>query len=440
MAEVREGALDVFNEKVFHNRGNEAIGNIRRLEAKNSLEHDSNRSYETVDSSLSHCTDDSVTPVEPFHLDGLPARVTAAGVSSTDPESSDSPPPIPRRSGRRHAPNILTINAYSQQDFDLNALTPPLSPKDRNGLSGSYSPDLTTIPEIPSIVSGTPEANALIFGRQSTAPSRRRTTNLRRRRLGRYFLLARDREGKGMARNSADQRVLTSTPYSAISPSFRHGSIRLNPCLSSVPSPEQRNFQASTSGVSLQSAHLANSNIFQASTHYKRNPSLDWTAFQVAMSGAGGDHLNMNLEAMAMSSESYLIQEDLEREIDEIIEWWGGFGLDSGRLICQKSAEPDMLPNSLKYKPPYVDPNLSASIDLPAKFHGKYSREEDDGLSLQPSPMEDINLADLRRKGSQYVPMDRNLHHDLRDYLRWRGGFAKHLASDSDREEVGVKL
>jgi hypothetical protein len=54
--------------------------------------------------------------------------------------------------------------------------------------------------------------------------------------------------------------------------------------------------------------------------------------------------------------------------------------------------------------------------------------------------MEDINLADLRRKGSHYVLMGRNLHHDLRDYLRWRSGFVDELASESEREEAGGKL
>jgi hypothetical protein len=134
-----------------------------------------------------------------------------------------------------------------------------------------------------------------------------------------------------------------------------------------------------------------------------------------------------------MAYESEIITEEVERESDEIIEWWEGFGLDAGRLVCKQETQPvNVRENNAKYKSPYLDFDKSTNTQQQTEVCAIRKRpqsnaREENEISLPPSPMENINLEDLRRKGSQYVPMGHNLRHDLSDYLSWNSRFVSEL-------------
>lgn len=207
---------------------------------------------------------------------------------------------------------------------------------------------------------------------------------------------------------------LQSTPFTWTSPLFRHGPILIE------RAAKEQTFQSPQEEV------------------------LDWTAFQMAILGTmdpdGGDQ-----------RDDWEWEAD-ERELDEIMNWWEGFGFEGfgglERPAPEKvtAAPSHLAPNQLRDDdkevhslPPYAELELGTTqnsgkaspISFKQRITGALtgiSRAENRSSvadSLPPSPMLDLLvMTPLSEDWDVRIPMGFNLGHDLGDFLRWE---AKHV-------------
>ncbi|KAK6612603.1 hypothetical protein H4I96_01816 [Botrytis cinerea] len=378
---------------------------------------------------------ESVSPTEPFHLEHLLPRInndkdktpTSAqilGPSSPLPftsadvsESSEND----QRRGRKALsdvsnPDYAEIDAIEQAFEDLNFPSPPRdSPHSPPRLPRSRSNTgmtslLPTIPEISPLNILAPRTPERSFSQDSEY-------------------------SQDSSTSSVDYIQLPSTLYTLTSPLFRHGPIRLEHAY-------HRSNRDSLSAPDLEEA-------------------LDWTAFQMAISGTMDDG------TLGASQES--IWEADEAEVDSIFDWWSGFGYPGiGRLVKEApvsrrkkvkslaAADAEKClrknkdgrdnrattiglglgfgtpsesssggPRTPEYQgglwietirdsaPQVVEsvsiPTLGARRDVALKVNVPEPRidDDEDNDSLPPSP---INLVKIK---DEYIPMGYNLGHDL---------------------------
>lgn len=202
--------------------------------------------------------------------------------------------------------------------------------------------------------------------------------------------------------------ALQSTAFTWTSPLFHHGPIKI-----------ERDIKEQT---------------FQS----PQEEALDWTAFQMAILGTmdpdGGDQ-----------RDDWEWEAD-ERELDEIMDWWDGFGFAGiGRLEGPPPETTKTAPTQLRddekevYCPPaYTDVELGTILDssrpsplkiqqeIAGAWTGKSRSENRLSIadSLPPSPMDLLVLTPLSGDEDVRIPMGFNLGHDLGDFLRWE---AKHV-------------
>jgi hypothetical protein len=275
LTDVTTNMVDVFSGKIFRTEVDEMLtpGRLQQLQNSIKLENDPRKS---ADSARSAETDES-TPTEPFHLESLSNRISAAQKNpppfpSTTHLPSVTPQPKEQAPERPSRPNpSRKVQFADQAGMTIDELTfpsPPRLPR-RPSASGNV-PLLPTIPEI--------------------SPLTLSTVNL-------FTSTSNPLSSPLIHSEPQDNYIyLPSTPFTLTSPLFRHGAIR-------VPLPYREP---------------------------KLSPSdeeaLDWTAFQMAISGTGG----INGYALGDSyereeRETMEIEED-EREREGILEWWAGFG------------------------------------------------------------------------------------------------------------------
>ncbi|KAM0152892.1 hypothetical protein ACHAQE_001187 [Botrytis cinerea] len=384
---------------------------------------------------------ETVSPTEPFHLEHLLPRInndkdktpTSAqilGPSSplpfTSADVSESSETDQRR-GRKALsdvsnPDYAEIDAIEQAFEDLNFPSPPRdSPHSPPRLPRSRSNTgmtslLPTIPEISPLNILAPRTPERSFSQDSEY-------------------------SQDSSTSSVDYIQLPSTLYTLTSPLFRHGPIRLEHAY-------HRSNRDSLSAPDLEEA-------------------LDWTAFQMAISGTMDDG------TLGASQES--IWEADEAEVDSIFDWWSGFGYPGiGRLVKEApvsrrkkvkslaAADAEKClrknkdgrdnrattiglglgfgtpsesssggPRTPEYQgglwietirdsaPQVVEsvsiPTLGARRDVALKVNVPEPRidDDEDNDSLPPSP---INLVKIK---DEYIPMGYNLGHDLGDFLNW---------------------
>ncbi|KAF7863780.1 hypothetical protein EAF04_006745 [Stromatinia cepivora] len=378
------------------------------------------------------------SPTEPFHLENLLPRInnekksnSPQVVSSSSPRPSTSadtsePSAKDQQAARKPLPDLpnpdyAEIDAIEQAFEDLHFPSPPRdSPHSPPRLPRSRSNTgmtslLPTIPEISPLNIISPRTPKRTFSQDSDY-------------------------SQDSSTSSIDYIQLPSTPYTLTSPLFRHGPIRLEHVY-------HRHNRDSASAPDLEEA-------------------LDWTAFQMAISGTMDDG------TLGASEES--IWEADEAEIDSIFDWWSGFGYPGiGRLVkeaptsrrkrgkslvatdaekCPRkhkegrdnrattiglgfgfgipSGKNSSRPKTPEYKgglwvetihnsaPQVVEPGptLGARRDAVLKMRvpePKIDDDDDDNDSLPPSP---INLVKIK---DEYIPMGYNLGHDLGDFLNW---------------------
>ncbi|TGO34653.1 hypothetical protein BHYA_0187g00010 [Botrytis hyacinthi] len=406
--------------------------------AGHSRKMDADKKLDT--SIVSSDSPNNVSPTEPFHLEHLLPRINndkdktsnstqILGFSSPLPFTSAD---VSESLGNDHQrgrkafsdvsnPDYAEIDAIEQAFEDLNFPSPPRdSPHSPPRLPRSRSNTgmtslLPTIPEISPLNILAPRTPKRSFSQDSEY-------------------------SQDSSTSSVDYIQLPSTPYTLTSPLFRHGPIRLEHVY-------HRSDRDSLSAPEFEEA-------------------LDWTAFQMAISGTMDDG------TLGASEES--IWEADEAEVDSIFDWWSGFGYPGiGRLVKEApvsrrkrgkslaatgaeksprkikdgrdnrattiglglgfdipSESSSGRPRTPEYQgglwvetirdsaPQVVEsvsgPTLVARRDVALKVNVPEPKiDDDDNDSLPPSP---INLVKIK---DEYIPMGYNLGHDLGDFLNW---------------------
>ncbi|KAI1137089.1 hypothetical protein F5Y05DRAFT_414254 [Hypoxylon sp. FL0543] len=370
----------------------------------------SEKSTETLD------TESSDTPIEPFHLDDLPSRIKSAS-AEPDVETPTAEKPtqptfesVVRRDfaveGRNEDNDANKIpTAASQTDIgeepieynDVHFPTPPLRHAARFA-GRSQKTALPSIPETSAISAPKDE----LYASQNFGGSRDMVAD-------------------------SNYVFLQASPCSMTSPKFRHGPIRLAKC------------------------------DLMADMKLGADDGLDWTAFQMAISGGAGDFF---------SESDDIIRRREAEEIEELVNWFDSWNFSRpGGLVTQQFEMPS--PTSTTSGEDYSDVSYTEiERDNPYSPHHRWQQElrrkaaaesrqldrdmsglevdvskmlpddqESNGskdcgsresyASLPQSPMLDLRvIRNEEGDDMDVVPMGYNLGHDLGDFLKWEAEHA----------------
>ncbi|KAI1774735.1 hypothetical protein F4818DRAFT_71749 [Hypoxylon cercidicola] len=404
---LSDNVTDLFSGKLFHRVEVDEMLTPSQLEAyrlRRMSIMQSEKSTETLN------TESSDTPVEPFHLDDLPSRIGSAGVIVNEDEPTEKTPvatkfePVVRQNfaleERKEEYDADEISApMSQIDIGEGPMqyknasfpTPPLRHAARLGARSQR----TVLPSIPE--SSVASATKVDLPGQNFEGSRNIVAN-------------------------SNYVFLQSSPCSITNPRFRHGPIR-----------------------------LAKSDLIP-DMKVGADEGLDWTAFQMAISGGAGDWLS--------ESDDTIRRREAE-EIDELVDWFGSMNFKhTGGLVTQDFEAPS--PTSTTSGEDYSDVSYTEiERDNPYSPHHQWQRlrrkaaAEGRQLDLDMSGLElDTSKMRLDDEGKEYdcresyaslpqspmldlqvvrtpdgddmdvVPMGYNLGHDLGDFLKWEAEHA----------------
>ncbi|KAI0849654.1 hypothetical protein F5Y00DRAFT_55882 [Daldinia vernicosa] len=359
------------------------------------------------------------TPIEPFHLEDLSSRIRSASVSldldtpteekhmllpsnpvawrdfSTEGRNEYGPIELPASISTSEL--HTDIGEEPAQNKNATFQTPPMRQAARFA-ARSQKASLPSIPETAAILTPT---NELFVGHDL-------------------------RYSRDMVADS-NYVFLQSSPCSMTSPIFRHGPIR-----------------------------LAKSDLM-ADVKIGADDGLDWTAFQMAISGGAGDWFS--------ESDDTIRRREAE-EAAEIIEWFGSWNFSSpGGLLdhpieadspmsmtsgedCSEvsynETEKDSNPYNQHYHwqtpgqktvPEFHQPDYDISgleldtsrmsLDDEMFDESKEYNSRESYASLPQSPMLDLRV--IRSSDGDdmdVVPMGYNLGHDLGDFLKWEAEHA----------------
>jgi hypothetical protein len=396
LTDVTTNMVDVFSGKIFRTEVDEMLtpGRLQQLQENIRL---SNERRESADSARSAETDDS-TPTEPFHLESLSDRISAAQKGIPPFPSPVLPPPatpqLKRQPQNRTSkfklprkvqfadPAIADANQTGMTIDEITFPSPPRLPR-RPSASGNV-PHLPTIPEISPLSlssTNTSISTSALLPSPPFNPEPEET----------YVFLP-------------------STPFTLTSPLFRHGAVR-------VPIP-YREPKASS----------------------QDEEALDWTAFQMAISGTNGYG---GVDSYEREERERIEWEEMEREVDGIWEWWAEFGFQGwGRMVGDETLKVQSKTLRRRKRREDIERSGVERLKLPARQSQlvrnevvdteKIVAEDRTGIgnaidaqrrgsfadSLPPSPMLDL-VVPSPSKDNEIIPMGFNLGHDLGDFLRW---------------------
>lgn len=409
---LSDNVTELFSGKFFHRVEVDEMLTPSQLEAyrlRRMSIMQSEKSTETLD------TESSDTPIEPFHLDGLPSRIGSAGVNVNDDGSDEKTPiaqsfeAVVRRDfaveGRSEMVGDNQFPAVSQTDIGDGPMqfqnatfpTPPL----RHAARFATRSQRTTLPSIP-------ETDAVSSSIEEHFPGHFPGSNFR----GSRDIVA-----------DSNYVFLQSSPCSITSPRFRHGPIRLT---KSDLIPDMK---------------------------VGADEGLDWTAFQMAISGGAGDWFS--------ESDDVIRRREAE-EVDELVDWFGSLNFkNSGGLVTQDFEVPsptstssgeeysDVSYTEIEKDNPYSPHHHWHKLQRKAAAEGRQFDLDMDGLELDTSKMRlsdrgskeydcresyaslpQSPMLDLRVIRSEegddldVVPMGYNLGHDLGDFLKWEAEHA----------------
>jgi len=308
LTDVTTNMADVFSGKLFRTEVDEMLTPDRIQQIKN--EKAENARKISIESVNSFETGGS-TPTEPFHLESLSSRITAAQQDSTPYPSSNLPPPAtpqanppvslktppPRPARPDECPNQSRVGMVFD-NFSFPA--PPIPPRATRRSSASRTASmLPTIPEI-SALNISP---ALVSASDSSTTSSRPSL---------------------MTRPLPTHMFLPSTNFTLTCPLFRHGPIRLDRLSRSRKgsSPEEE--------------------------------ALDWIAFQMAIAGT----IELDEHFGDLRDDAHW--EFDEAEVDNLIDWWKSLGLGGyGRMENEEDVRDKDGP--IKIPAPIPVPTVSKS-------------------------------------------------------------------------------
>jgi len=333
------------------------ISSVADQEASTGLNEsvvDSNKSIEKTDRS---------TPTKPSHLENLSARISApplvSPVSPCTPLTPGRPSSANTSNGKGKETSTnaeLEVSPMGDPGMtfeDLNFPSPPPPPLPRKSSLRPKPPRALTLPTIS-------ESSALIFDHSQPGDAKERRP-----------LLARA--------PSALYATIRSTPYTLTSPLFRHGNIR-------IERPRLRRKEA------------------------RANNALDWTAFQIAISGTMNDE----------DGKTDNVERNFdEQELDELMEWWDSFHLPMGEIVREIPKVKRMVVYIKDKNNQETRWKAGSGVEKRLSTEGTtwgVKMEEEHVDSLPTSPMQDLvppNSSD------SIIPMGYNLGHDLGDFLSW---------------------
>ncbi|PMD38469.1 hypothetical protein L207DRAFT_635806 [Hyaloscypha variabilis F] len=405
LGDVTTNMVDVFSGKIFRTEVDEMLTPGRRQKLQESIRL-SHEHRESADSARGTEAEDNIdTPTEPFCLENLSSRLDAAQDEIPPIPSPVLPPPaIPKRHPKRPSrPQARKVQfTDNEAGMTINEITFPTPPRiSRRPSTSGNIPHLPTIPEVSPLTLSP-------FERFSSVPS---------------ILQTRSLPEKAEEREQEKYIYLPCTPFTLTSPLFRHGTIR-------VPIPYRE--------PNLKSDEEA----------------LDWTAFQMAISGTGGIDGFSEPEDREERERAEL--EEMEREVDDIVVWWAGFAYQGwGRMVGdetltskrrgressmrRKRREDTERAEALEMrKSPRQNESLKRIVDTekivvvdgsrPGNAN-EAQRRQSFAESLPPSPMLDL-VVPSPSKDNDVIPMGFNLGHDLGDFLRWETHHVQTLLID----------
>ncbi|KAE9368772.1 hypothetical protein N431DRAFT_486240 [Stipitochalara longipes BDJ] len=407
LSDVTTNVVDVFSGKIFRTEVDEMLtpGRLQQLQESIRLSQEHRESADSVRGS--EAGDDIETPTEPFYLESLSNRLdTAQNDVPPFPSSVLPPPPIPQRHPNRPSrlqPRKVQF-ADNEAEMTVNELTFPSPPQNlrRPSASGNV-PHLPTISEISPLTLSPAQ-------RFTSVPSVLQSESL-------------PKESKEEEENYI---YLPCSPFTLTSPLFRHGTIR-------VPVPYREPNLKSDEEV------------------------LDWTAFQMAISGTGG--IDGYSDTQDREERQRLELEEIEMDAEDIVLWWAEFGYkgwgsmvgdESLRpkrrrresLLVRKKREDNERASSQESRvSPRHDEDLKKIVDMEKTVVADNLRIGDSNElqrrrslveSLPPSPMLDL-VVPSPSKDSEVIPMGFNLGHDLGDFLRWETNHVQTLFIDDRR-------
>lgn len=372
LTDVTSNMVDIFNGKMFRIEVDEMLtpDRLQRMKEEERIESERRISVESVRS----IETDGSTPTEPFHLESLSSRLTAAQLN----KGKNSPllasvllaSAIPPR-GRSpikddvRAEKTRGVIDSGMEFQDLNFPSAPRNPA-RSNVRGT-PPPLPTIPEVSPLESITlqsvySKSKEIQVSSQSLLPP-------------------------------PDCILLPSTNYTLTSPFFRQGQIRIERKeKESLPDEE-----------------------------------LDWIAFQMAISGT--------MDEIGVDERDDIEWAADEVQVDDILKWWAGYRFPGYGHMAQGSLpsreqrrKAEVVALNTKGRPRgdsgtdkiVVEPSIQAG---PVRWLKKAYAE-----SLPPSPM--LDLPPLSPSKDEIIPMGFNLGHDLGDFLDWEAHYVRQYFVD----------
>ncbi len=395
--DVTTNMVDVFSGKIFRTEVDEMLtpGRLQQLHESIRLSQEHRQSADLARGT--ETDEEADTPIEPFHPQSLSDRLDTAKKNHSPSPSPILPPPAipqrhPDRPSRPKPKRKVQFADQSQEEAEMtvNELTFPTPPHISISRHSSTSSNIPHLPTIPEIFPLTPSATENF----TSVPSIDQPSRLQPKTEENYIFLP-------------------STPFTLTSPLFHHNTIR-------VPIPYRE-------------PKLCNS-----------DEALDWTAFQMAISGTSG--IDTYLDNYEMQERERMEIEDMEREADDILQWWTEFGYEGwGRMVgeetsnAHKGGRRESSPRrkrredvghisaqEARASPPHNEhprkiidtEKLVAANNDPDAIRNEVQRRGSLADSLPPSPMLDLVAAGIC-KDNEVIPMGFNLGHDLGDFLRW---------------------
>lgn len=291
LTDVTTNMVDAFSGKMFKMEVDEMLSPGKMQELREGFGNQNERRT-SIDSVRSTKSLDNSTPTQLFHLESPSSRIDATKFGSPPFPSPVLPPPaIPHR--KPVPPPIGKTAATPKVDPAEDPATTKHSPQDRGVLLGNLQFPTSFRGHFknnsnPNFLPTIPEFSPLSL---SPAPTSRKRSSQSR---------------KKSHRPDPQYIAIPSTPFTLTSARFRHGPIRFE--------------REQLIDISYNRALSASK---------EKEDQLDWTAFQMAILGTIDENWSAENE-----------REQDEKERDEILRWWDGFGFDGwGAMVtARKSA------------------------------------------------------------------------------------------------------